>query len=190
MNEKGNTTLLGLTFLLLFSILGSYFIQKQLFYISEQKTKQELLLCTKKVNGLTQNFIQNIKRTNYLLKMLTIGKYASIFIPGINLTTTTGVKLGIKTLKITQQTLLFSFMKNMGKMAMNQCSINPLRVIQTPYQHYGLDFKRNKFNEAKLRSKKWTVNTHKGKFLIMNSFDILQNKTSSTMIEVSLSSML
>ncbi len=191
MNEKGNTTFMGLVFLMLFCFIGLNLVSKRVNQIKEQKDKQELFLCTKKINGLTQTFLKNIHKTNSYLKVLTIGKLISITIPipGINLATKGGIANAIKIIKILQVKESISYLNYMRNIWLKGCKISP-NAIKTPFKFYGLGFKRDKLNQAKLRGKKWKIKVQKGKFLISNIYNSVSGKTRSEMKRASLFSIL
>lgn len=168
MNEKGNSLFFGLIILMIFSCLGLHFIKKRMNQISVLKNKQELLLCTKQVNGLTTNLIKTINTTNYWLKVATITDLLSITIPYLGTAAKLSTKQAIKTLKAVQMVKTTSYVKNIARLHRARCSFN-LSIYKTPIKYYIAGIKRNKYNEAYYREKKWTYKIYSKEEMTKNS---------------------
>lgn len=171
MNENGSSTLLGIAITLIISIVGLTLLSNRIDQFKDLKDKQKLLLCSKEVNGKTTNYIRSIQRTNKTLKVLTIGKHLSSIVPfpGLNIASKIGIATSIKLLKGFQIAKTFSYTKYLITTKLNKCSINNF-ALTTPFKHIALFFSRDKFNQAKLRKKKWTIKTKNGRYQITSIF--------------------
>lgn len=184
MNNKGNTTLLGITILMILSIIGLNLLSKRVKSFTLLKDKQELLLCTKKINGETRKLINRMEISNTSLKLLTIGKRISlisvIFAPGVSLSTQSGIKKAIFLGKRFQDILIFSYLNFLRIQLTSKCSI-ALAAFKTPYKLSFLKLKRNSYNQVRARKKVWTISTAKGPFQIRTLFNLKSKRVSSTM---------
>ncbi|MBT4793357.1 MAG: hypothetical protein HON90_17430 [Halobacteriovoraceae bacterium] len=189
MNERGSTTLFGISLLILISLIGLHILSKRINEHKDLHSKQSLLLCTKKINGETQQYIKKIQRYNKALKLLTLGKAISLFIPGANVATSSGMRQAIKVLKLIQLKLAFSYVKNITIEFNKHCYFSPNLLI-TPFQYKLVGFSRNKFNEALPRGNKWKIKTLKGKYIIITIINLKSGKIISKIHEVNLLSKL
>lgn len=180
MNEQGNSLILGLMILLLFSSLSLHLIKKRVERIQILKDKQELFICTKEINGLTARFIADIKKTNKYLQMATLSNILSITFPQVGIITKVSTKSAIKTLKALQQIKTNLYLKNLIKLRMNSCSFS-LVTFKTPIVFKLWKIQRDKLNRALFRSKKWRYTTIGNYFQIRNTLGV-EGSSKSTLI--------
>lgn len=181
MNEHGNSTLMGISFLILFTIAGLRFTESRIYSFKKIRQKQNILLCSKKINGEYSRFITKIELTNQMLRAATLGKTFALLIPipGLNIALKQSGEVMIKLLKIAQNMMFVSLLKNVPKFYMQGCLISP-SFAKTPYHYTVKGFSRNALNEIRSRGKKeWVIYVLKGKYRIKSIFNIPTGKVSS-----------
>ena len=185
MTERGSSTFIGLTFMIIFTLIGLQFLKGRLSSFEKIKQKKSLLLCSKEVNGEYSSFINTMEITNMALKSLTIGKTIAILIPipGLNIALKQGGEAAVKILKFTQVTMYFSLMKYWRGFERKGCKVH-LDYIKTPYRLGGVVFQRNTFNQTRSRGKKkWVIKISKGRYQIKSTFKIPSGHVSSRIRE-------
>ncbi|MAX66250.1 MAG: hypothetical protein QF441_04345 [Bacteriovoracaceae bacterium] len=186
-NQNGQAAFLGLVLLTLLSLQGSLYLKKRLIEIKQQKEKQQALLCSKEVNGMTKSLIQQFHHTNKMLKWITIGKYISyaslILPPPLKLLMSIIRKNGkhaAKYLKKFQRLKAFSYVNYIRFNLRRKCSFS-FNISKTPYKYRKNRFKRDHLNQAKLRKKKWHIYTQKGNYQIKTQVNVRTRKIHSTL---------
>ena len=184
MNQRGSSLFFGIILMMILSVIGINYIETRIDGLKDLKNKQSILLCAKSFNGELSQFITRINHINTALKTLTAGQVLTIFIPGFNIAAYKTTKAAIKALKMTQQILLFSFMKNkiLGRYKSCQFSIgstiNPYRTNATK-----LVFKRNSFNETIKVKNKWKNKIIKGKYQVNITYTMRRKLKSKSKIK-------
>lgn len=174
MTENGNSTFFGLILLMILTILGLNFYSIRLNNLQHLKDKQELLLCTKELNGETRKYVKEMEYTNDALAAATAGKVIPIPNPIIRL----AFSFGVEALKTYQNNLGISFMKIKQKLSKKSC-LNPFYLITNkPYKSIAGFYKRNKLNQAIKVGKKWKISLRKGKYRITNTYFLRGKKLS------------
>jgi hypothetical protein len=159
MNEKGSTILFGMIIVMIFTSLSLLFIKKRMNRITIIKEKQQLHLCTKEANGLSQKFVKLINKTNHWLKVATITKYLSIIVPVLNTAGSISTKSAIKSLKIVQRLKTISYLKKIRDLHTSKCSFD-ISIYTTPLRFSRFSIKRNSYNQAIFRGTKWTYHVY------------------------------
>lgn len=170
MTEKGNATFLVIIVLLLVTHLFAKFILNQLKILENEKQSFEVALCSKEINGKTTQLIQSINRSNLTLKLLKLGKWASVLIPGLNIKTQLAAKTAEKILKRAQIMQIQSHRLSVIHMRKNGCLFSPNADL-SPFRVYLTRASRNKFNEITRKDiKKWTIKYFSKNTLIKTHF--------------------
>ncbi len=183
MNEKGSISFAGLVFILLFAIISLNFIGVNLSHLQDSSHKRQVLLCAKRVNGRTTNFIRHIEKINNALKMLKIGNFTSFFFPGIGMITKAGIKAARVGLKALQESLRISYLKFLTEIHLSGCKL-PYSMAKTPY-HGLIKFKRDQFDQTIPRSKSWKVTITNKSYKITSIHNIESLKIRSKMKKAS-----
>lgn len=186
MNESGQSSFLGLFFLMAITVLALSLIKVRLTDIQKLKNKQNLLLCSKIYNGELKSLTQKISVSDDYLKILTIGKEASILIPipGLNIAVRNGKKAAIKTLKAYQEALHFSFLKKTSSLMRKNCKFLNLLSI-TPYKtNLAMVLRRNMFNQTILKRRRWKQKFYNGGYLIRSRYSLPNLRIQSKINEV------
>lgn len=172
MNEKGNSTLFYLLILSMLALLGVSYIKFKRDQIKDLKSKQEVFLCAKKVNGLSQSYIERINQINNALKLLTTGEKLTWIIPGINIVGKLGTKATIKILKTTQNAFTVKFAKELV-LTPTFCHIQKSN-FKLPFLQ-----KRNHFNQLIRRDPIWKISVYSKYYLIKSQIRLKDLKTYS-----------
>jgi len=167
-NQKGNSTLFGITLIILFTFITLNIIHHKLKLFSNLQQKQQILICTKEVNGMTQALVKKIRETNHWLKILTLSKHITMAVPYLGLSGKISTKAGIKLLKKAQMLAVISHLKKMKDLDLKSCSFN-WSIYKTPITILGLHIKRSQFNEAIFREEKWKYYVYSQSEITINS---------------------
>lgn len=155
MNEKGNTTLLGLVLIMAISFLFLFLIKKRIEYTKAREDFQKLLLCSKETNGATKEFYDKISESNTFLKALTITEYTTITIPIYGVIASKSAAQAIRVIKAIQVGYLISYLNKLRVLTQKECYLSP-NIYKTPFElQLSSGFKRNEFEEAKIRGNTW-----------------------------------
>ena len=163
MNERGSSTIYGVLIIFLSSLIMLVLIQHKIYLQTRIEHKQDLLLCTKFVNGEGQTYVQNIERSNTALVAGTVASLSPII--GVR----SAAKAAVKALKLYQQIKRITFIKNILNPKYGNCNIAGVSQFSV-YKMKGFQFKRDLTNRALLRNKKWKIITANTHGLIINSF--------------------
>lgn len=185
MNERGSTTLFGITIIMALSLCALFFIKKRIDYTLENEKLQKLLLCTKKTNGITKDFFDKMSQTNNYLKTLTMTKYGSILIPIYGVMASKSAAQAIKIVKAIQVGYLISHLNKLKELTQNNCYLSP-NTYTTPFElALNSGFKRNRYEEAKLRGKTWKYANLNSKKMIVTKLQFIPTwKIKSTLLNL------
>ncbi|MBD65814.1 MAG: hypothetical protein CME62_11445 [Halobacteriovoraceae bacterium] len=154
-NQRGAINLVAICLLMLVSSLGILVLKQRIHHVKLIQAKQHLLLCSKELNGETNNLVRMMNKTNPMLKALTLAKYGSLIIPGIGQVTHKSAKIALKSIKQFQQLKFISYLKNLYLIRKKKCPLSVLS-FKTPYRtKVSQALLRDKFNRTVLREKKW-----------------------------------
>ncbi|MGE3611121.1 MAG: hypothetical protein AB7I27_16135 [Bacteriovoracaceae bacterium] len=153
MNQKGETTLLGV--LLLFA-LSSLLILCQLelrasFRLLQKRTK--LFLCTKEAKGELNQYLKTMGRTNWAIKNLNRTKLITMIIPGLQGISSNAQKAKEALIQY-QNFQLISYLKTLKQLSKNGCFLDP-RMFITPFELSASIYKRDMEGGAILRKNEW-----------------------------------
>ena len=172
MNEQGNSTFIMILFLLMISIAGSGLISQHISIIKKERNRYLLALCSKELNGLTGQLIKDINKTNRIIKLISMGQWASIIIPGFNIKTKVmaqKIKKAIAKKQIIDSQI---YRKNIFQLQKKGCSFS-LNTAMTPYKVYLTQATRDSFFQLVRRSQKeWKIIHFNQDQLIKTSFTL------------------
>lgn len=152
-NEKGNTTLLSMAFMIIIVSAMILTVKININYYQEIENKFKTRICHKEADGISTNYIKNIETSNKRLKKLTIAKYALSSNPKTAVLAS-AIKKAIKVLKLMQKAQSIAFMKNLLQLQTKKCIIIP----NSYYGPYKIS-KKDIFNRAIRRKKAWKLRT-------------------------------
>lgn len=162
---------MGMLILSLLSAISLIGFQKRIKRIQVTKDKQELLLCSKKINGETQKLIHSIQNSNQLLTYASTTKLLSIALPGLGIFSKISIKRAIEAIKLSQKKKIFDYISHLSKMRLRNCRY-PLSLLKTPINIQGISIKRDHFNRALFRRKQWIILTYGDYFLIKSTIPL------------------
>lgn len=156
MNQKGNTTLLGILFITLTALSSYSLISRKLSNLNDQKENQKLHMCAKYLNGETKEFIIKIKRTNKVILTLSLLQAGSIAFPMGKVINQSTLKKMKNTAQLSQRAFLLSYMNHFKLLTQKKCLFTP-NALLTPYKiNISFNFKRDYLGRAIRRKKRWS----------------------------------
>jgi hypothetical protein len=181
MNQKGNTTLFGVTFIFIVSLMGLGIASHKLTNLHDQRLNQHLHLCTKELNGITKSYISNMKRTNTAIMILSLTQTGTALLPGGAIISESAIKSTKLLTQKSQVILYLSFMNQSRKLLSKKCIFNPL-ILSSPYKmNFTMSFSRDSLGRALTRRKNWN-------YTVLNSIGIIRNKINLQDLNIRVSS--
>lgn len=159
-NEKGSFTMIALVICMLSLSLFTIIILKKIQIHNELKKILHQYNCIKNYNGITENYLYYMEKTNnFIINTNNIEKIL-IFFPYLKL-----ANLSAKALKTViqkgQEINTLSYLKNVSTLQKQKCHI-PINAYIAPYRL----FPRNKDGSANLRNKVWSITFIKEKIIV------------------------
>lgn len=176
MNEKGSTTLNGVIILLFISMWGTQFIEKKIHTLKDSQLKMELALCSKRLNGELTTLTKVTNITNKTLAALTAGQYASVFIPGLGLSTAVSINRAIQLLKKYQVGRELWTLKTLIQDQYVRSCINFKTAGIRPFKS-----KRDALNRRIRKKKRIQYSVKRQKWIINSTLNTITSKTKSKM---------
>jgi hypothetical protein len=181
MNQRGNTTILGVMFLFLICLAGLKIVSYKLSNFHDQRMNQALHLCTKKLNGITKTYISNMKRTNHVIMILTLTQRGTALIPGGVIVAEAAIKSTKLLVQKSQVAFYLSYLNKSRKVLSKKCIFNPV-ILSSPYKmNFSMSFSRDILGRAKVRRYNWNYN-------VINSHGVIRNKINLNDIDTKISS--
>lgn len=178
-NQHGNITFSGLCLLFILCTIGLGVIKLKIHNLKATKDKTKQFLCVKEYTGSLKEHFKKIQKINRYIKSLNHSKNASLFLPGYGLVARSAFK-NIENILIKSQNIIhISYLKYLRGLNKKGCSFSA-QIYKTPFRHRGFSLKRNHFNEAIAREKKWSS------YIISSSvtLKIVQQKQKSIVTKV------
>ncbi len=153
MNQKGDTTMFSIFFLMTISgllILGTLELQRNLELL---KRRSKLFLCTKIAKSELDKHLRYLSRTNWALKNISRANLLAIFIPGFQGASLSSSRLK-KLIKTYQHLELLRYLNKLREMGIKGCSVDP-KMFKTPFEINLSGYKRNIDETIKQREEKW-----------------------------------
>lgn len=154
MNQKGETTLLGVLAILGVSLILTLSALELSRSFSLLKKRSELFLCVKETKGELNQFLHFMGKTNWALKNLNRASFIMMLIPGLQ-GTASNVKKMKKAIILLQNFKLVSYLKTINDLRQKGCPFEPNLAI-TPFKLSPLSgLERDPEERAILRKEKW-----------------------------------
>lgn len=167
--DKGSSLLLMITLLFCLSGIAIGYLKTQIHSIKLTQNSNKTFLCAKEMNGVTQRLINQMNTSNKVLRMLTVTNLTTIILPQIGILAKVSIKKAIKIAKFKQKADIVLYLKKLAHLRSKKCKI-PYKAFKTPYLIKGLSLKRNKFNEAIYKDKKWKWLIKGKRISILNTY--------------------
>lgn len=180
MNDKGNSSIMGMVVCLILSLIISHLVVAGKLSLLKQKEISTFYLCVRKHKYIQKNFIDKINGSNFFIHNAHNAKIISLFFPQLYAVAASSEKI-IKILTTYQFMQLVSFQKKMMKLNTNECFLANSCWNESPYHVLGFKFERNSNKTTKLRRNKWQC-TYKKKLLKIVANFFLASNTSKNLI--------
>ncbi len=183
MNEKGNTTLLSLLFLMIITFFALLTLSFHMKKVSALKKKQDLLLCAKYVDGESKQHISRMQIMNNAIRLLDKAeytKYLSVVIPILGPVSAAAnvIKKLVQGAQETDSGIHITKMVN--QIHSRNCFIDPYTILG-PYKRK-LKLTRNFEGIAIMRKQRWKSYLINKKYLIQLDHNQVTNKTKSMLL--------
>jgi hypothetical protein len=169
LNNKGSTSLIGLSFTLLFSLFLIFYLQKLKLEHQELKYRTQAYLCYQYLNNETLNYIDSIGSFNQAIRVLFMGEITIIL--------ASESYEAINELKMLRKLAHLSYLKNIS--ANTKCEFKQAKdyIINLPYKMTSpIEFEENFDGTTILKSNIW--NNHiKAKSLGIRANNAFQIET-------------